>query len=260
MTSPVNPSGQQTDLRKVFYQCRLGKSDLERMFSMACEGIPLPEVKVSTIVGNTRFWKTTLPDLVVAVRNGAPELNADWTNLSLEAVTPSQERGVQITIDRDRTEVNVSGSDTTWAFGQIARIENFLVSRGAVSSSPRYENMIMLISIMFLLILGAFLLVNGVDDQSVAECVRQAKAAHRNDVIFNISMPVLFSFGLLFPFYQILKRRALRAQLKVDAEVSIGSWWSRLSAGDRIAAVGIPLTLLATVAAIISTANDVWGK
>ncbi|MET7384794.1 hypothetical protein ACFYPT_02600 [Streptomyces sp. NPDC005529] len=260
MTSPGSPSGQQTDLRKVFYQCRLGKSDLDRMFAMACEGIPLPEVKISTVVGNTRFWKAALPDLVEAVRDGAPELNTDWTNLSLEAITSSHERGVQITIDKDRTEVNVSGSDTTWAFGQIARIENFLISRGATFASPRYENTIMLIMVTFFLFLGVFFLVNGVDDQSVAECVKEAKAASRNDLIFNFTMPILFSFGLIFPLYQILKRRALRAQLKVEAEVPSGSWWSRLSAGDRIAAIGVPLALVAAIAAVGSMATDVWGK
>jgi len=36
MTSTPN---QQTDLRKVFYQCRLGEVGLERMFALVWEGM-----------------------------------------------------------------------------------------------------------------------------------------------------------------------------------------------------------------------------
>lgn len=260
MTTPTGPSGQQTDLRKVFYQCQLGEGDLNSLFSMACEGIPLPEVKVSTIAGNTRFWKPTLHELVMSVQRDAPEIYGDWTNLTLQAGTASQERAVKITIDKERTEVNVSGSDTTWAFGQIARLESFLVSRGAVFSSPRYENKVTLFSFAFFLALGAFFLIHGVDDDTVADCVQRAKNSSRNDVIFNSFMTVTFAFGLLFPFFQLLQRRASRARLRVDADVPRGSWWSRLSSGDKIAAVAIPLTALATLGAIITAANDLWGK
>ncbi|MFC9248052.1 hypothetical protein ACFT7S_29725 [Streptomyces sp. NPDC057136] len=259
MTTP-GPSGQQTDLRKVFYQCRLGRDDLERMFSMACEGIPLPEVRISTVAANTRFWKTNLPDLVETVRSGAPELNQDWNNLSLEADTASQERGVKIIIDKDRTEVNVSGSDTTWAFGQIARIENFLVSRGAVFSSPRYENIVAYIFLAFFLGAGTFFLVRGVDDDSAAECMKRVREASSGRGAFDLALIALYTVGALIPSYQLMKRRASRAQLKVEENVASGSWWSRLSAGERIAAIGIPVAVIAALAAAVTAANDVWGK
>ncbi|GHD29222.1 hypothetical protein [Streptomyces galbus] len=182
MTTPGSPSGQQTNLRKVFYQCQLGKSDLDSLFATACEGIELPQIKVSTTTGETLFWKPTLEELVEAVQRDAPEIRGDWANLTLQADTPSQERGVKISIDKERTEVNFSGSDTTWAFGQIARVEKFLVSRGAVFSSPRYENTISFISLAFFMGLGAFFLIHGVDDDTVADCVKRAKNASRNDV------------------------------------------------------------------------------
>ncbi|WP_336116515.1 hypothetical protein [Streptomyces sp. PTD9-10] len=260
MTTPTNPSGQQTDLHKIFYQCRLGKDDLERMFTMACDGIHLPDVKISTVAGNTRFWKTTLQDLVAAVHSGAPEISETWTNLALEAGTPSQERGVKITIDKERTEVNVSGSDTTWAFGQIARIEKFLVSRGAVFSSPRYENTIMYISLFFFLGLGTFLLVHGVDGESAADCIERVKNSSRDAAIGNSLIVFTYAFGMLFPFYQIVKRKALRARLDVSANLRTGSWWSRLSPAEKIAAIGIPIAALATLAALVTAANDLRGK
>ncbi|MGW0554783.1 hypothetical protein ACWDZ6_11360 [Streptomyces sp. NPDC002926] len=260
MTTPASPSGQQTNLRKVFYQCQLGKSDLDSLFAMACEGIPLPQVKISTTAGVTLIWKPSLGELVESVRRDAPEIHGDWANLTLQADTASEERGVKISIDKERTEVNVSGSDTTWAYGQIARIEKFLVSRGAVFSSPRYENVITFVSLAFFVGLGAFFLIHGVDDDTVADCVRQANNASKNDVIFNFFMTVTFSFGLLFPFFQLMKRRASRARLKVDVDVSRDSWWSRLSNGEKIAVVVVPLTALGTLGTVVTAAHNLWGK
>ncbi|WP_371529551.1 hypothetical protein OG302_29550 [Streptomyces sp. NBC_01283] len=260
MTTPPSPSGQQTNLRKVFYQCQLGKSDLDSLFAMACEGIPLPEVKISTTAGETLFWKPSLEELVESVHREAPEIHEDWANLTLQADTTSRERGVKISIDKERTEVNFSGSDTTWAYGQIARIEKFLVSRGAVFSSPRYENFITFTMLAFFVGFGIFFLTHGVDDDTVADCIEQAKKAKRNDIAFNAFMAVAFSFGLLFPFYQFLKRRASRARLKVDVDVSRDSWWSQLSSGEKIAAVVVPLTALGAIAAATTAANNLWGK
>ncbi|MFB6960807.1 hypothetical protein ACFCYB_28275 [Streptomyces sp. NPDC056309] len=260
MTAPATPSGQQTELHKIFYQCRLGKDDLERMFAMACEGIPAPDIKISTVAGNTRFWKTALQDLVAMVHESAPEAKEEWTNLTLEANTASQERGVRIIIDKERTEVKTSGSDTTWAFGQIARIENFLVSRGAVFSSPRYENKVMYLAIAFFIGFGTFLLFRGVDGESSAYCLKRAQNPTKDDVIYNSLVFVTFSFGLLFPLYQILKRRAVRARINVDENLPSGSWWSRLSAGEKFAAVGIPIASLSALAALVNAASNVWGK
>ncbi|MFG2384586.1 HMG-box domain-containing protein [Streptomyces avermitilis] len=260
MTTPTSPSGQQTDLRKIFYQCRLGKDDLERMFAMACEGIPVPDVKISTVAGNTRFWKASLQDLISAVHSGAPEIGEHWANLSLEASTPSQERGVKIVIDKERTEVEVSGSDTTWAFGQIARVEKFLMSRGAVFSSPRYEDAVMYVAILFFLGLGTFILIHGLDGESISDCMERAKSSTRDAKIGNFLIIFTYTFGTLFPFYQILKRKALRARLNVHTNIPTGSWWSRLSTAEQIAAVGVPIAALATIGALVTTANDLWGK
>ncbi|MFD7163112.1 hypothetical protein [Streptomyces violascens] len=260
MTTPASPSGQQTNLRRVFYQCQLGKSDLDSLFSMACEGIPLPQVKISTTAGETLFWKSSLEELIESVSRDVPEIHEDWANLTLQADAASQERGVQIGIDKERTEVSVSGSDTTWAYGQMARIEKFLVSRGAVFSSPRYENAVTFGFLIFLVALGAFLLIHGVHGDTAAECVKRAKNASTNDVAFSVSMVAAFSFGFLFLFFQFLKRRISRARLKVGADISRDSWWSRLSNGERISVVVVPLTAIAALSAVITAVHNAWGK
>lgn len=223
-------------------------------------GNPLPEVKISTNTGNTLFWKKTLPDLVEAVHSGAPEINTDWKNLTLEASTPSQERGIKITITSQRTEACTYGSDATWAFGQIARIEKFLVSRGAVFSSPRYENTMMYFAALIFLCFGTFLLVHGIDNESAAECIKRATDISKNAAIDNSLIAITYTFGTLFPFYHIMKRRTLRARLDVKENLPTGSWWSRLSVAERVATIGLPVAVLAMLGTLVTASNNVWGK
>lgn len=260
MTTSISPAERQTDLYKIFYQCRLGKGDLERLTAMACEGIPLPEVKIATKAGHTQFWKPTLLELVDTVHDEAPEINTDWTNLTVEASTPSSERGVKIVIDGHRTQAYTFGSDTTWAFGQIARIEKFLISRGAVFSSPKYENTIMYIAALLFVGFGTFLTVHGIEDDSVADCIKRANGAGRNAAIDNTLIIVTYAFGTLFPLYQILKRRTLRARLNIKEDLPTGFWWSRLSTTERFVAIGIPIATLAMIGTLVTAANNLWGK
>lgn len=258
MTAPGGPSGQQTDLHKTFFQCRLGKDDLGRLFSMVGEGIATPEVRFSTVAGTTTFWKEDLQDLVSAVDTNAPEINGRWANLTFEVNSP--ERGAKISIDLERVEVKVFGSDSTWSHGQIARVERFLISRGAVFSSPRYENTITYLSVASFLALGTFFLIHGIEGDTVEDCLRQAQNESRDAHIANSLIIFTFAFGILFPFYHFMKRRALRARFSVSDNFADGTWWSRMSTNERIAAIGIPIAALATLATLVTAANDLWGK
>ncbi|WP_327235943.1 hypothetical protein OG349_20295 [Streptomyces sp. NBC_01317] len=255
----VTPN-QQTDLRKVFYQCRLGRDDLERMFVMACEGIESPDVKISTVSGSTRFWNSTLADLVAVVQVQAAEPGDEWSNLSLEAKTSGGERHVSITIDIERTEFNVSGSDAVWAYGQSARLDNFLTKRGAVTQSPKYEAKVSLLFVSFFLLLGYFFFFVDSGEDTVSECVRKFHEAQENSWIVNSLMGFLMTLGLAGAIVPMLKRRALRAQLRVDSEIPGGGWWFRLSVSERIAVVGVPVAILAAIGAIMSGLSDVLGK
>ncbi|MGW0575250.1 hypothetical protein ACWD25_04615 [Streptomyces sp. NPDC002920] len=257
MTSTTN---QQTDVRKVYYQCRLGQSELERMFSMACEGITAPDIKISTVVGSTRYWDSNLVDLITTLENSAPESSGKWTNISLEAKSPSLERSVSIAIDTERTEFNFCGSDVTWVYGQSARLESLLGARGAVRNSPRYETTISIIFATFFIGMGVFWAFGGLGKESAEECMKRVAESENNQLIFNIFMGILLSFGILFILFQLLKRRAHRAQLRINSAVIDGTWWGRLSVGEKIAAVGIPIAALATVGALVSAASDALGK
>lgn len=256
---PGTPN-QQTDVRKVYYQCRFGQNELERMFSMACEGISSPDVQVSTVVGSTRFWDSNLAGLIATLESGTPESSEKWTNISMEAKDPTTERSASIAIDTERTEFNISGSDATWVYGQTARLEAFLGARGAVRNSPKYEAKISLIFATFFIGMGAFWAFGDQGSESADECIKRAAESEGNQLAFNIAMGLLLSFGILFILFQFLKRRALRAQLRINGAVADGTWWSRLSTGEKNAAIGIPIAALAAVGALVSAASDVLGK
>ncbi|WP_157901110.1 hypothetical protein [Streptomyces davaonensis] len=251
---------QQTDVRKVYYQCRLGQSELERMFGVACEGISSPEVQISTVVGSTRFWNSNLADLIATLQANAPEPSGKWTNISMEAKNASMERSVSISIDTERTEFNFSGSDSTWVYGQSARLESFLGAHGAVRNSPKYEAKISVVFAVFFIGVGALWAFGDLGKETVEECIQRAAESKENQLAFNIIMGALLSFGVLFILFQFLKRRSLRAQLRINSAVADGTWWSRLSVGEKIAAIGIPIASLATVGTLISAASDAIGK
>ncbi|WP_406393944.1 hypothetical protein [Streptomyces sp. NBC_00887] len=251
---------QQTDLRKVFYQCRLGRDDLERMFNMACEGIDSPTIEVSTVSGSTRFWETTISSLVTTVQSQSTESGDDWTNLELKAESPGRERTVSIKIATDRTEYDVSGSDAVWAYGQSARIENFLTRRGAVKKSPKYEAKISFGFIFVFLIIGTFFVIAESGPDTVSECLDKAKRVQEDAPLVNAIFATLMTLGLAGAIIPLLKRRALRARLQVSSNISSGGWWHHLSAAEKIAAIGIPIAVAAAAGAVMSGFSDVFGK
>lgn len=254
----ANPN-QQTDLRKVLYQCRLGRDDLERVFAMACEGIESPTIKVSTVSGSTRFWEGNLADLVATVQSQPTEAGDEWTNLSLEAAGPGRERLVSITIDSERTEYNVSGSDAVWAYGQAARLDSFLGNKGAVTQSPKYETKMSLAFVLFFLVVGAFFLLADSGPDTVSECLAQTRKAKEGAPLVNSLFAALLAIGLTGAIAPIVKRRALRARLQVHSNIPTGGWWSRLSTGERIAAIGVPIAVVAAIGATMSGFSDVFG-
>ncbi|MFE4610958.1 hypothetical protein ACFRK5_21830 [Streptomyces niveus] len=251
---------QQTDLRKVFYQCRLGKDDIEHMFSMAREGIAAPEIEVSTVAGHTRYWGESLSAVVANVQASAPEVGENWSNLSLIAKTDAGERAVSISLEKERTVVDIAGTDATWVFGQGARLEKYLTSRGGVASSPSYENRISLLFLAFFVGLGIFWFTRKDGVETVEECVRKTKEAADNQPYVNALFAFFLLAAILFCLYQALKRRASRAQLMVESNVNSGTWWARLSTAEKLAAIGVPIAALASLGALASAASDITGK
>ncbi len=164
---------QQTEVRAVYLGCRLGKSELNRLFSLAPEGIPIAAISVSTQRDGTRYSAVTLDDLVDHVRNSNASGNLDkWDNLALEAAGSSGDRKVSINIDTIRVETQVSGADATWVHGQAARIQLFLKGAGgrderelSGAREMRRTGKILLLSMPAFVVLFLALFITGLPDE-----------------------------------------------------------------------------------------------
>jgi hypothetical protein len=249
----VTTPTQQTSKRLVFANCRLGRSELDRIFAVASEGIAATQVGVATQRHDTRYEAGSLADLIdsLAAANAPGDLNS-LTNVTLHAEDDSSGRKAVITIDTERTVVVVEGADATWVLGQAARLEMLIRQSGGVlvtddTSARRPESMTAyLLSLSWVLtVAGGLWFLDAVDPE----------LGQRFGLTF---IPLLFGPVLLFVLVaRRYRRRANRPVLQVSGEVPRGSWWYRLSPGDRIvfvsvvvAGVGVLVTVIMGVAQI----------
>ncbi|MFD0118887.1 hypothetical protein ACFVZL_12850 [Streptomyces sp. NPDC058320] len=79
---------------------------------------------VSTQHGSTRYRSETLGELVTLVE--AAHAPGMWTNLTFDLSDPQRQRNVSVTPDLRRIEVRFYGADTTWVYGQDARLRELL--------------------------------------------------------------------------------------------------------------------------------------
>ncbi|MEU0859272.1 hypothetical protein ABZ352_28190 [Streptomyces griseofuscus] len=265
----TTPPAQQTELRHVYYQCRLGRSEIDRVLAVAVEGIPESGVVVSTQRGDTRFRQATLPELLDAVAQAnVPGDLDEWSNLRCEAVEESVGRKVDITMDLERVEVRLAGSDATWAYGQAARLERLIQATGGVTGEQRRkqdrENYLVntsIASIMLSILLFLFVWQNAKPkpkDQYVKECLEQfSNRANVPSRAIALAAVFFVCVAITTAIAAIARYRATSPTLRVNGLVRSGSWWSSLSTSNRLAFLGIPIALLAAIAAAISAITDI---
>ncbi|MEU9413493.1 hypothetical protein AB0E08_48475 [Streptomyces sp. NPDC048281] len=128
---------EQTEKRLVYYRWRLGRSELDRLFSVAREGFADDEVVLSTVRNDTRYRQRSLEGLVSAILTsptaGDPQT---WGNIHFEAVKEGDGRHLEIHIDSGKLVAYVVGSDATWVYGQTARLDMLLRESKASPSEP----------------------------------------------------------------------------------------------------------------------------
>lgn len=246
---------QQTEVRTVYVTCRLGKSELNRLFSLAPEGIPAASVAISTQRDSTRYSAGTLTDLVDHVRNSNASGNLDkWENLALDAADASGDRKLSINIDTERVEVQVAGTDATWVHGQAARIE--LLLQGAGGKEKREDaTKKELIRLGKSFVLTSPMLVVGL--VTVALVSPDKKSQEEEPLLPTLAPPVAMLAMVIVYWlgYKIISR-ANRALLMPTAEVPHGSWWSRATNGDKIGLGGLVVAFLALVVAALTLGKD----
>ncbi|MEU2825737.1 hypothetical protein ABZ763_26615 [Streptomyces bacillaris] len=223
---------QHDEVRKVYLRCRLGKSELSRLFSQAAEGISASAVAVSTQRDSSRYSAGSLSDLVDHVRNSNASGNLDsWDNLAFEADDGVGDRKITIKADTERVEVQVSGRDATWVHGQGARIEILLEgANGRELGDPvaraEAKKTLRILSLSFIATVVTFV---------VSAPFQKSPTPYVEFPLLWIQLGVMvFLLGLFWGASAVIKR-ANRAVLTPTADVSHGSWWSRASSADKIA-------------------------
>ncbi|MFI8288594.1 hypothetical protein ACIGBL_05555 [Streptomyces sp. NPDC085614] len=231
-------------------------SELNRLISLAPEGLPSTSVNVSTERGGTRYGAINLTELVIHLQdsNASGNLNT-WDNLRLEAEDPAASRRICIAIDKQRVTVEVSGDDATWVHGQAARVEVFLKAAGGLEEEKAWSNGRVALASQAITLIGvtvtAWATVVGFKAAGVHSSEQSAA-----EVVWRMALGVLIGAGpvaaVSFSFLFFM-HRANRAQLLPTAEVAHGPWWSRASSADKIAllaltvAAGSFLVALATL-------------
>ncbi|MEU1490346.1 hypothetical protein ACFYPA_17460 [Streptomyces sp. NPDC005775] len=244
---------QHDEVRTVYLRCRLGKSELNRLFNQAAEGISANSVVVSTQRDSSRYSANSLADLVDHVRssNASGDLDA-WGNLAFEADDGTGARKITIKADTERVEVQVSGHDATWVHGQGARIELLLKGAdGRIAGDPAVREArkrSFLIAVLSFIASATAIFV-GIPFQKEQYPLVEFP-------LLWIQLGTMAALLGLFAVSSKIIKRANRAVLAPTTEVSHGSWWSRASSADKIALSALVFTVGSFIIAAATLGKD----
>ncbi|MGW6557933.1 hypothetical protein [Streptomyces hydrogenans] len=253
----MSTATQQTEVRTVYATCRLGKSELARLFALAPEGIPANDVQISTQRDSTRYSSGTFSDLVNHVSGSTASGNlAKWDNLQLDASDSAGDRKVILKLDKQRVEVQVAGADATWVHGQAARIELLLEgaggSRAVENATKALAKRLGLFLVAAIPLFAAwavafsFIIVPLAEDDPSLVGPSFMKAA-------SVLLLTMAGYAAVFK----LLANVNKALLLPTAEVPHGSWWSRASNGDKIGLATLAVAFLALIVAALTLGKDI---
>ncbi|MFF4430629.1 hypothetical protein ACFYZ4_15840 [Streptomyces sp. NPDC001513] len=237
---------QQTEMRLLFYRCRIGRSDLDRIFGVASESIPAASVEFSTQMASTRYRQQTLADLVDAIQiaNPAP-ISTAWGNLRLEASDDSLRRQVAVLIEEDRVSVELSGGDATWVYGQAARLREILGDLGGSEDSrpSGMKGAIAKGAVVAIFLFGYWIQI--------------ARTPRSEIKLLDMPLAVIASVVAISVVCNSLVQNWMdRAVLDVVDEVRRGFWWTRLTAALKVSVATAAAGVVAALAAIVSALPD----
>ncbi|MGW3713952.1 hypothetical protein ACWDN6_27770 [Streptomyces albogriseolus] len=238
-----------TSSRFQFYTYRVGRSQLDRLFSIAAEGFAPDVIKFETERSGTRLIRSTLEELVSAVAEsslpGDPNI---WENLTFRAV--NTENHIFIMINELSFSASVSGPDATWVHGQTARLKA-IIQPIAGETQPwqlrhRRAGKIGMVAGLLIALSTLITLRASNEEAGIAETISAATT------MGSLVALLVFLIGTS-------GKGKKRTQLSVTDEVSDTKWWQELSVSEKIALGGLAVAALAAVAASLSAYADVWG-
>lgn len=257
---------QQTELHRIYYGCRLGSREIDQLFSIACQGISEYGISVSTLIGETRFTSSSLASLVASVNEAhIPDSQKLWDSTSLDALDESTGRTLKITLDSDRVEFSVSGADPTWAHGQTARLEEYLLGCNGDKEGGRGYGISNLVVSLLLVGMAGWLVhsIHAEANQSLRERIIECREAYDpNSWSGKYAVPgyvALIVWIVTQNIYMWTTARINRGLILVDGVIPTGSWWSRLSTNEKCVVIGVPIAFIGAVGAVFSAAADLLG-
>ncbi|WP_432190163.1 hypothetical protein [Streptomyces sp. Tue6028] len=253
-------ASQQTEVRIVFRYCRLGRSELDRIFSLAPEGISAANTVVSTQRDSTRYNAGSLADLIDSLQQANASGHLDvWDNLSQYAADAAGERLVNISMDSERVVVQVSGRDATWVHGQAARLVLLLEGAGGRKQDAALTSM-NLRRLLIQSVLFATLMISVVAGAYIASPGTFMSQISGDGLKRQIGAFVgMVSWLVLAVISVVIVRRANRALLLPTTDAPQGSWWKRASNADKIALGGLAVAAFGLAIAAVTLGSDLTG-
>ncbi|MFD0432027.1 hypothetical protein ACFQ60_47020 [Streptomyces zhihengii] len=125
--------------------CRLGRRQLDALFTVASQGFQPSEVAVSHTRHNHTYTAGTLGALIAVVTAAPLPSPVDaWDNLRFTATDPSGRRSIEMDLSAKEVSTAVRGSDATLVYGAETQIRLFLQDKsvgglphGAQPGMPR---------------------------------------------------------------------------------------------------------------------------
>ncbi|MER5778357.1 hypothetical protein ABT144_29505 [Streptomyces sp. NPDC002039] len=244
------------------YRCRLGRRELDALFTVAGQGFQPGEVELSHERHSSTFTAATLTDLVSVVRAAPLPGDPDaWDNLTFRATDPTGRRTVTLTLSPKRVTTAVSGSDATLVYGSDSQIRLFLLD-GAVggrpspalgsSLGPAY--VVLLFSVVTISMLwSAF--VGATRDDIGNMSRRMGILIERSGSLLMAGYTFLGLCMVLHMLASVWVRRGVLAPTRV---LPTGGIWSRLTAMEKITAAGVLVAAVAGVGTLISAGADLF--
>ncbi|MEW1680524.1 hypothetical protein [Streptomyces sp. NPDC093594] len=239
-----------TSNRFEFYTYRVGRSQLDRLFSIATEGFTPERITFETERSGTRLIRATLEELVSAVAEsslpGDPNV---WENLSFRAYGDGKHISIEINDHWFRT--SISGPDATWVHGQTARLKA-IVEPIAGEVRPweirhRRAAKIGLYAGSLTALATLILLRGSKEETGIVE------------TITGVTL-VGATIALIVWLIGTTGKGKKRTHLSATEELSDTKWWQDLSASEKIALGGLGVAALAAIATSLSAYADVWGS
>ncbi|MEU6299244.1 hypothetical protein [Streptomyces erythrochromogenes] len=247
MTTPV------LNLVSLLHGCRLGSQQLDALFSVAGQGFQPGEIEFSHERNSRTFTAPTLADLIAAVRAAPLPGDPDhYDNLKFTATDPAGRRTVTMELTPKAVATRVTGTDATLVYGADSQIRIFLTDRSIGGAAGRTELstgrswLVVLATGVLTPLMAALLFINPghVFFDKGSDGLRM--------LVVGAFLPLVLEM-----WWWLAKSWTDRGVLTPTRILSTGSRWARLSTGERIAASGVLVALLAAIGTLISAGADI---